>query len=92
VDALSKESYEAQMASTETQYNEQTRQLKKRAAEKERKLNVAQAIIAGALAVVKAAPDPIMMAVVGVRAALGVAKIIATPIPESEQGRSVWGS
>jgi hypothetical protein len=83
---ISKESYEAQKSNIEVNYDEQTRQLKKRSAEKEKQLNIAQAVIAGVLAVVKASPDPIMMTVAGITAALGVAKIIATPIPEFEQG------
>ncbi len=89
---ISKENYEAQKSSIETNYDEQTRQIKKRAAEKEKELNVAQAIIAGALAVVKAAPDPVMMTVAGITSALAVAKIIATPIPEFEQGGLFGGA
>jgi hypothetical protein len=83
---ISKDQYEAQKASIETQYDEQTRQIKKRAAQKEKELSVAQAVIAGALGVLKASPDPVMMTIAGITAALGVAKIIATPIPEFEQG------
>jgi len=84
--AISKEQYEAQKSSIEANYDEKTRALKKEAAEKEKEYNVAQAIIATALAVVKAAPNPFLMAAAGITGALGVAKIIATPIPEFAQG------
>jgi len=83
---ISKDQYEAQKASIEANYDEQTRQVKKRAAEKEKEFNVAQAVIAGALSVIKASPNVPLMIAAGVTAAAGVAKIIATPIPEFEKG------
>jgi hypothetical protein len=83
---ISKESYEAQKASIEQDYDIKTRQVKKQAAEKEKQFNIAQAVIAGALAVIKASPNVPLMIAAGVTAAAGVAKIIATPIPEFEKG------
>jgi hypothetical protein len=88
---LSKESYEAQKASIEQDYDVKTRQVKKQAAEKEKEFNVAQAVISGALAVIKASPNVPLMIAAGVTAAAGIAKIIATPIPEFEKGGIVGG-
>ncbi|MGI4762533.1 MAG: hypothetical protein ACRYF0_17610 [Janthinobacterium lividum] len=83
---ISKETYEAQKSSIEQSYDEQTRQVKKRAAQKDKELNVAQAIIQTALSVIKASPNIPLMIAAGITGAAGVAKIIATPIPEFEQG------
>ena len=82
---LSKEIYEAQKASIEQNYDQKTRQIRKQAAGDEKQFNIAQAILAGALSVVKPSPNIPLMVAVGITAA-GWAKIIATPIPEFEQG------
>jgi hypothetical protein len=58
---------------------------RRNAAEKEKELNIAQAIIQGTLAVIKASPNVPLMVAAGFTAA-GLAKIIATPIPEFEDG------
>lgn len=84
--ALSKEQYEKQKAGIEMNYDAQTRSVKKQAAEKEKEYNIAQAIIAGVLAVIKAAPNVPLQVATGIVAAAGVAKIIATPIPEFARG------
>ena len=83
---ISKESYEAQKSAIEANYDQKTRQIKKEAAEKEKAFNIAEAIIQTALSVVKASPNPYLMAAAGIVGAASVAKIIATPIPEFEQG------
>jgi hypothetical protein len=83
---ISKDQYEAQKASIEQDYDAKTRQVKKQAAEKEKQFNIAQTVISGALAVIKASPNVPLMIAAGVTAAAGVAKIIATPIPEFEKG------
>jgi hypothetical protein len=83
---ISKENYEAQKAGIEQNYDAQTRAIKKRAAEKEKELNVAQAVIQTALSVVKASPNVPLMIAAGLTGAASVAKIIATPIPEFAQG------
>lgn len=83
---ISKDQYEAQKASIEQDYDAKTRQVKKQAAEKEKQFNIAQAVIAGALGVIKASPNVPLMIAAGVTAAAGIAKIIATPIPEFEKG------
>jgi hypothetical protein len=83
---VSKENYEAQKAAIETDYDAKTRAIKKDAAEKEKELNIAQAIIQGTLAVIKASPNVPLMVAAGFTAAAGLAKIIATPIPEFEDG------
>lgn len=83
---ISKEAYESQKASIEANYDAQTRRVKKDAAEKEKALNIAQAIIATALSVIKASPNIPLMVAAGVTGALATAKIIATPIPEFARG------
>ena len=83
---ISKEAYEAQKSLIEADYDAKTRAVKKEAAEKEKELNIAQAIIQGTLAVIKAAPNVPLQIAAGITAAAGLAKIIATPIPEFEDG------
>jgi len=84
--AISKDKYEAQKAAIEANYDEKTRALKKQAADKEKAYNVAQAVIQTALSIVKASPNVPLMVAAGVTGAASIAKIIATPIPEFEQG------
>ncbi|MCC2546404.1 hypothetical protein LJY25_08105 [Hymenobacter sp. BT175] len=83
---LSKEQYEQQKVGIETNYSAQSRAIKKKAAETEKSFNVAQGIIQGTLAVLKAAPSIPLMVATGILAAGAVAKIIATPIPEFARG------
>ncbi|MBF9239549.1 hypothetical protein I2I05_19305 [Hymenobacter sp. BT683] len=83
---LSKEQYEAQKSSIEANYDAKTRSIKKQAAEKEKEYKIAQAIIAGVLAVIEASPNVPLQIATGIAAAAGVAKIIATPIPEFAKG------
>ena len=89
---ISKDVYEAQKASIEADYDAKTRAIKKEAAEKEKELNIAQAVIQTALSIVKASPNIPLMIAAGVTGAASVAKIIATPIPEFEQGGTFGGS
>ncbi|MVN79131.1 hypothetical protein GO988_22600 [Hymenobacter sp. HMF4947] len=84
---ISKDAYEAQKSSIETSYDEKTRAVKKEAAEKEKVANIAQAVIAGVLAVLKAGgPFTPTGALTAIASVAAVAKIIATPIPEFEKG------
>jgi len=83
---VSKEQYEAQKSAIEADYDAKTRAIKKDAAEKEKELNIAQAVIQTALSVVKASPNVPLMIAAGVTGAASIAKIIATPIPEFEKG------
>jgi hypothetical protein len=87
----SKEVYESEKNAIESQADEKTRALKTKAAKDEKKLNIAQAVIAGTLAVLKAAPNIPMMALAGILAAASVVKIIATPIPEFAAGGIIGG-
>jgi hypothetical protein len=84
--AISKEQYEAQKSAIKTDYDAKTCAIKRDAAEKEKQLNSAQAIIQGTLAVIKAAPNVPLMVEAGATAAAGLAKIIATDISEFEDG------
>lgn len=83
---ISKENYEAGKAAIETNYDEKTRAIKKEAAEKEKQYNIAEAIIQTALSVVKASPNYALMAAAAITGAASIAKIVATPIPEFEDG------
>ncbi len=90
---ISKEAYEAQKSGIEANYDERTRQVKKQAAEKDKELQVAQSIIAGVLAVIKAGgPFTPTGALTAIAAIAATAKIIATPIPEFEQGGVFGGT
>jgi hypothetical protein len=88
---LSKEQYESAKSNIESNYDAKTRSIKKQAAEKEKEYNIAQAIIAGTLAVIKVLDNPFLAVTTGIAAALGVAKIIATPIPEFAKGGVIGG-
>lgn len=88
---ISKEVYERQKTTIEANATQETRRIKKEAAENDKKAQIAQAVIAGILGVIKAAPNIPLQIATGVLAAAGVAKIIATPIPEFERG-GVFGS
>ncbi|MDO7846840.1 hypothetical protein Q5H92_10765 [Hymenobacter sp. M29] len=88
---IAKDSYEAQKSAIEANYDAQTRRIRKEAAEKEKAYNVAQAIIAGTLAVIKLLDNPPAAIAAGIAAAAGVAKIIATPIPEFAKGGITGG-
>lgn len=83
---ISKEQFEKQKTQIEANASQDARRIKKEAAENDKKAQIAQAVIAGVLAVIKAAPNVPLQIATGVLAAAGVAKIIATPIPEFEQG------
>jgi len=83
---VSKEVYENQKSAIESNYDAKTRALKRKAAQDEKAANVAQSIISGALAVIKAAPNIPLQIATGITAALATAKIIATPIPTFEKG------
>ncbi|GAB3638253.1 hypothetical protein GCM10027422_38430 [Hymenobacter arcticus] len=72
-------------------YDAQTRAVKKRAAEKEKELKIAQAVIQTALSVIKASPNVPLMIAVDITGAASIAKIIATDIPEFEKGGIVGG-
>jgi hypothetical protein len=88
---ISKDKYEASKADIEADYDAKTRAIKQQAAEKEKEYNIAQAIIQTALSIVKASPNVPLMVAAGVVGAASVAKIIATPIPEFEQGGVIGG-
>lgn len=83
---ISKEGYEAAKSEIEANYDAKTRQIKKEAAEKEKVANIAQAVIQTAVNVVKAFPNPIQMTAAAALGAFQIGKIVATPIPEFEQG------
>ncbi len=83
---VSKETYESQKTAIETNYDQKARSIKRQAAEDEKKANIAQSIMAGILAVIKAGPLTPMGIATGIAAALATAKIIATPVPTFGKG------
>lgn len=88
---ISKEQYEGQKSAIESNYDSKTRALKKKAAEDEKAANIANSVMAGALAVLKASQNPLGMAsptaiATAIFAALQTAKIIATPLPTFAKG------
>ncbi|MDB5270089.1 MAG: hypothetical protein JWP58_3129 [Hymenobacter sp.] len=84
---VSKDLYEQQKSNIEANYDAKTRAVKKEAAEKEKTLNIAQSIIAGILAVIKAGgPFTPTGALTAIASIAATAKIIATPIPEFALG------
>ena len=94
---ISKESFEKQKSSIESNYDEKTRALKTKQAKAEKANNIAQSIIAGTLAVIAASANPLGILsptaiATGVAALLATGKIIATPIPEFAKGGVVGGA
>ncbi|MDO7851548.1 hypothetical protein [Hymenobacter convexus] len=93
---ISKEEYELQKTSIETKSDEATRRIKNEAAQKEKEANIADSIVQGILAVLKAGgPLTPTGAITAIFAALATAKIIATPTPEYAKGGIVgraWGA
>jgi hypothetical protein len=89
---ISKEKYETNKAGIEAEFDEKARAIKKQAAEKEKAYNIAQAVIQTALSIVKASPNAALMFAAGVTGAASIAKIVATPIPEFEDGGVFGGA
>ncbi|TPE43990.1 phage tail tape measure protein [Pontibacter mangrovi] len=89
---ISKEQYEGQKSAIEANYDSKTRALKKKAAEDEKASKIADATMAGLLAVIKAAPNVPLQIATGIMAAVNVAKIIATPIPTFAKGGIIGGT
>jgi TP901 family phage tail tape measure protein len=88
---VSKEEYEKAKSTIEANYDAKTRQLKRKQAESEKANNVAQAIMAGALALIKASQNPLGIfsptaIATAAMSAVNIAKVVATPIPEFAEG------
>jgi len=77
---------QSQKDAINARYDEQERQIKKQAWEADKEAQLEQAIIAGALAVVKALPNPFLAAAAGIAAAAQVAIIESQPTPQFAQG------
>lgn len=75
---------EAQKAKIEADYDAKSRKLKNEAAKKEKTANIIEAIIQGALSVLRA-PIPLKPLAV-LQAAAGLATIIAQPVPKYDAG------
>ena len=88
---ISKEEHEKAKATIEANHDAKTRQLKRKQAETEKANNIAQAIMAGALAVIKASQNPLgffspTAIATAAMSAINIAKVVSTPIPEFAQG------
>lgn len=88
---ISKEKYEKDKSEIEQGFDERTRIIKRRQAEQNKRWQIAQAIMAGAVAVMSASANPLgifspQAIATSIAAALNVGKVIATPVPEFERG------
>jgi hypothetical protein len=83
---ISQDGYNFQKQQAEEEAAKKTNRLKSEQARKDKAIKVTEAIIAGLLSVLKAAPNPWMMAAMAILSGLTVAKIIATPVPQFKQG------
>jgi TP901 family phage tail tape measure protein len=88
---ITKEEYEKAKSTIEANYDAKTRQLKRKQAEAEKANNVAQAIMAGALAVIKASQNPLgffspTAIATAAMSAINIAKVVSTPVPEFAEG------
>lgn len=88
---MSKTAYEQSKAQIEQGFSDQTRSIKRQQAEEQKKWNVAQAIMQGAIAVLAASANPLGIwsptaIATAIMAGLNVAKVIATPVPEFAKG------
>ena len=88
---ISKEQYESSKNAIETNYDSKARAIKRKAAEDEKQAKIADSIMSGILAVIKAAPNVPLQIATGILAALSTAKIIATPLPTFGSG-GLWSS
>jgi TP901 family phage tail tape measure protein len=85
---ISQEKYDKERKKAEDQAAKQQAAIKTKQAEGDKRANIAQAVIATALAVIKALPNPFMVAFAAAIGAANIAKIIATPIPKFAKGGS----
>jgi hypothetical protein len=88
---VSKEAYETSKAEIEQGFDEKTNAIKNQQAQDQKKYNIAQAIMQGAIAFISASANPLgslspTAIATGIMAAINVAKVIATPIPEFAKG------
>ncbi|MGV3588610.1 MAG: phage tail tape measure protein [Adhaeribacter sp.] len=88
---MRKSRYEKEKADIEKNADESIRQAKNDQAKKEKKVKIAEATIQGTLATIAASANPLGIfsptaIATAIAAALSVAKIIATPIPEYKEG------
>lgn len=83
---ISKEQFEGAKASIEEEYDAKMRAAKQDAAEKEKQANIVRAIMEGALAVLRAAPDPLRMGIAAALTIANTALIASTEIPAFAAG------
>lgn len=83
---ISKEEYEAQIATIEADAESKRRQIENEKAKKDKEVAIAQAIIQGALSVLKASPNPAAMILAGLAATAQIAIISATEVPQYAEG------
>ncbi len=88
---ISKQSYEREKAGIEQRFADETRSIKREAARREKMYNVASAIMQAAIAVIAASANPLgifspQAIATSAMAALNIAKVIATPVPDFAKG------
>lgn len=84
--SLSQEEYEAEKLRIQEEADEKRKVIENQKAKKDKEVAIAQAIIATALAVVKAAPVVPLMVAAGLAGAAQVALIAATEVPQYADG------
>jgi hypothetical protein len=83
---ISQDGYNYLKQQAEEEATKKANRLKYEQAKKEKQMRVTEAILAGLLAVVKAAPNPFLMAFAALTSGLTVAKMVATPLPTYKKG------
>lgn len=88
---IGKEAYEKSKADIELGFDTQSRNIKRKQAEDQKKWNIAQAIMQAAVAFIAASATPLgpfspAAIATGIVGALSIAKVIATPLPEYAKG------
>jgi len=79
---ISQENYDAKVAEMDAELDRKKAELARKQAVREKAAAIFEATINGALAVIKAMPNPILAAIVGGIVATQIAMIAATPLPE----------
>lgn len=77
---------ENQRAAIEAKFRKKEAKIKEDAFKKEKGAKIIEAIIATALAIIKAAPNPVLMALSAATGAISIATIAAQPVPKFAKG------
>jgi uncharacterized protein YoxC len=90
--AITRDQYDAAKQAAEDKYNAKAKEEKRKQAKLDKEIALVNAIIATALAVVKALPSIPLSILAGISGAIGIATIAATPLPQFAKGGRTVGS